>query len=193
MHHARRLAVIIGVTIGWLSPLAHATSWIIELTNGGRLTTTHVWEEGKELKFFIAEGTAGVPRILVKRIKPAALVDDGSGFKPARPMRPMDPPASPPSDVPPAGGQSSSVQETKEDGNRSRQAGVSQSDREKKLVLTTHFDDARKKYLEAMSARNLVAEQGALEEMRAESKRIYALADEVKAKHGGVLPAWWNE
>jgi hypothetical protein len=193
MHHTRRLAVIIGFTMCWLSPLAHATSWIIELTNEGELTTTHVWEEGEETKFFFAQGTVGMPRTLVKHIKPSALVDYDSGLRRALPGPPTDPSSSPPSDVPHGVGHGPSAHERKDDGDRSRQAGVSQSDREKKLVLTTHFDDARKKYLEAMSARNLVAEQGALEEMRAVSKRIYALADEVKAKHGGVLPAWWNE
>jgi hypothetical protein len=174
MHHAKRLALI-GFTMGWLSPLAHAMPWIIELTNGRELTTTHVWEEGEELKFVFTEGTAGVPRALVKHVTTAA--------KRATPER----------DIRHAAGQGPSTRETADNGAMKRPEGASQADREQKLALTTRFDEARKKYLEAMSAKNPDAEQGALDEMRAVSTRIYALADEVKAKHRGVLPAWWNE
>jgi hypothetical protein len=175
MHHASRLAVIIGLTLCWLSPLAHATSWIIELTNGRALTTTHVWEEGEELKFVFAEGTAGVPRALVKRITTAA--------KRATPER----------DRRDAAGQGPSAPDTADGGALQRQAGASQADREQKVALTTQFDEARKNYLEAMSAKNPDAEQRALDDMQAVSKQLYALADAVKVKHGGVLPAWWNK
>jgi hypothetical protein len=175
MNHARRLAVITGLAICWLSSLAHATSWIIELTNGRELTTTHVWEEGEELKFFMAQGTAGVPRAIVKSITPSA-----QNFKPE-------------SDSRHEAGVGQSAPEQKENGDMQRQDGASPADREKKLALTSQLDDARKKYVEATAAKNPASQQSALDAIKAASKKLYALADEVKKKHGGVLPAWWNE
>jgi hypothetical protein len=175
MNHASRCAVIIGLTICWLSSFAHATSWIIELTNGRELTTAHVWEEGEELKFFTAQGTAGVPRAIVKRITPSA-----KNFKPE-------------SDNRHEAGVGQSAPEQKESGDMQRQEGASAADREKKLALTSQLDDARKKYVEATAAKNPASQQGALDAIKAASKKLYALADEVKQKHGGVLPAWWNE
>ena len=175
MHHTSRLALIIGLTMGWLSSPAHATPWIIALTNGRELTTTHVWEDGEELKFVFADGTAGVPKALVTRITTAT-----TRATPARDRRD-------------AAGQGPSAPETAADGTLQRQAGASQADRAQKVALMTHFDAARQQYLEAMAAKNPDAEQGALEDMQAVSKRLYALADAVKAKHGGVLPTWWND
>jgi hypothetical protein len=175
MNHASRCAVIIGLTICCLSSLAHGTSWIIELTNGRELTTTHVWEEGEELKFFMAQGTAGVPKAIVKRITPSA-----KNFKPE-------------SDNRHEAGVGQSAPEQKESGDMQRQEGASPADREKKLALTSQLDDARKKYVEATAAKNPASQQGALDAIKAASKKLYALADEVKEKHGGGLPAWWNE
>jgi hypothetical protein len=175
MNRARKLAVIIGLAICWLSAVAHATSWIIELNNGGELTTTHAWEEGEEVKFFIAQGTAGVPRALVKRITPSA-----QNFKPENDNRYE-------------AGMGQSAPEQKESGNMQRQEGASPADREKKLALTSQLDDARKKYVEATAAKDPASQQGALDAIKAASKKLYVLADEVKEKHGGVLPAWWNE
>jgi hypothetical protein len=175
MNYARRLAVVIGLMICWLSSLAHATSWIIELTNGRELTTTHVWEEGEEVKFSSGQGTAGVPRALVKRITSSA-----KNFKPE-------------SDNRDEAGVGKSAPKQKESGDIQRQAGASPVDREQKLALTSQLDDARKKYIEATAAKDPASQQGALDAIKAASKKLYALADEVKEKHGGVLPAWWNE
>jgi hypothetical protein len=175
MNHATRSAVIIGLTICWLFSLAHATSWTIELTNGRELTTTHVWEDGGELKFFTAQGTAGVPRTIVKRITPSA-----NDLKPE-------------SDNPHEAGMAQSAPEQKKSGDMQYQEGVSAADREKKLALTSQLEDARKKYVEATAAKNPASQKGALDAIKAASKKLYALADEVKQKHGGVLPAWWNE
>jgi hypothetical protein len=134
-----------------------------------------MWEEGDDMKFFIAQGTAGVPKALVKRIKTS---EKSSKHK---------------SDIRHETGHGQSSHEKNDGGDMKHQEGASHAYREKKLALTSNLDDARKKYLEATAEKNLDAQQGALEEMREVSKRIYALADEVKEKHGGVLPAWWNE
>ena len=71
--------------------------------------------------------------------------------------------------------------------------GDSPSDREQQSTLMSQLNAATEKYLHASGARDLAAKQQALTDMRDYSKRIYALGDEVKEKHGGTLPAWWDE
>jgi hypothetical protein len=175
MNQVRRYVVIIGLALGWLSSPADASSWVIELTNGRAITASRVWEEGDDLKFAMTHGSAGVSKALVKRVTSATKR------------------ATSEHDIRQAAGQGSSPQAATEDGVMQSQKSTSQADREQKLALTTQLADARKKYLEAMVARNPSAEQEALENMQAVYKQIYALADAVKAKHEGALPAWWNE
>jgi hypothetical protein len=55
------------------------------------------------------------------------------------------------------------------------------------------LDGATKQHLEAIAAKDVKAKQRALEGMRAVSRKIYHLADELKQKNQGVLPPWWNE
>jgi hypothetical protein len=175
MNFARRLAIVIGIMICWLSALSHAASWTIELTNGRELTTTRVWEEGDEVKFSAAQGTAGVPRALVKRITSLA-----KAFKPESENRQE-------------AGAGQSATKKNDDGDMKRQESSPPADREAKLALKSQLDDARKKYIEATATKDPASQQGALDAIKAASKKLYALADEVKEKHGGVLPAWWNE
>jgi hypothetical protein len=200
MNNYRRLAIVIGLMMFWLSSLAHATSFIIELNNGREITTTQVWEEGDEVKFFVHQGTAGVHRALVKSIQTSAPVYNDSVSRRAIPLRLTDLKASmadksspKKSDIRHEAGHGHSAHEKRYGGDMRLQGGASQAYREQKLALTSKFDEATKKYLEATVAGNPDSQKGALDERKEISKRIYALADEVKAKNGGVLPAWWNE
>jgi hypothetical protein len=59
--------------------------------------------------------------------------------------------------------------------------------REQPDALTAHVDDARTRYLEAVSAKNPDGKQRALEDLREAATQFYALADDVKAEHGGAL------
>ena len=74
-----------------------------------------------------------------------------------------------------------------------RGAGDVSSYRAQQVALTDHVDAARKRYLEASSAKDPEAKQRALEGLRDSSAKFYELADHVKAENGGTLPAWWNE
>jgi hypothetical protein len=204
MNNSRRLALIIGLMIFWLSSLAHATSFIIELNNGSEITTTHVWKEGDEIKFSIYQGTAGVHRALVKSIQTSVLVYSDRVSRSSIPLSPTDLRSSmvdktsekistKDSEVRQKEGNGEFSREKKYGGETRRQEGASQVDREKKLELTSKLDEATNKYLQALTSGNLDAQKGALIEKSEVSKQIYALADEVKEKNGGILPAWWNE
>ena len=71
MPYLARVALVLGCISVFVAALAHAGSFIIELTNGREMTTSHVWEEGDEIKFYASQGTAGIPKALVKRIRTA--------------------------------------------------------------------------------------------------------------------------
>jgi hypothetical protein len=190
MHPLSMLAMAIGLTIVLVSTPAHAASLLIELKNGREVSTSHVWEEGDEIKFYTPYGTAGVSKHHVKRIKAATTVSHDKGSKTSLPPSPMapevattdtrskkDPQQDGDSRREEGKGQPSS--DTQQDGGVGLTAGEAQAYHAKKVMLTAELDHATQKYLEASGARNRDA--------------ILDLGDEVKKKNGGVLPPWWND
>jgi hypothetical protein len=195
---------VIGLTIVLVSSLAHATSFIIELINGREITTRRVWEEGDELKFYVSEGTAGVPRAHVKHIKTSPLVSNDTVSRSALPLSPTDSkalaigeqlqkPSHQKAEVRVEKGNGKPFPEEKRDGGRRLQEADAQLYRAKKLMLTDKLEQATNKHLEGSAAKNPESKKAALDDMREYSKQILDLGDEVKHKNGGVLPAWWNE
>lgn len=67
------------------------------------------------------------------------------------------------------------------------------ADRAEQARLTRQLEEATTRYREASGARDREAKRTALADMRAYRKRILELGEAVKARHGGMLPAWWNE
>jgi hypothetical protein len=204
MNNIRRLAGMIGLTMFCLSSLAHSTSFTIEFTNRHEVVTSRVWEEGNELKFDIYQGTAGVPRTFVKRIKSGSLVSNDNVARSAISLGPGDPGASmadnqsAPSvhqdaDGGRAAGQRTFDPEGKQVGKRTPNAADVSADREQKSVLTRQFDDATKRYREASAAGNLDTKKAAWDDLTAYRKKLIELADEVSQKNDGVVPPWWNE
>lgn len=60
-----RTAVLVGLT----SSLAHAASYLIELTDGREYVISHYWVERDEIHFYICDGVLGIPQEDVKRIR----------------------------------------------------------------------------------------------------------------------------
>jgi hypothetical protein len=204
MSNFKILVAAFGGTIFVMCSQVHATSFIIELNNGREVTTSRVWEEGNEIKFSSPQGTAGIPKSLVKRIKTSTVVYNDQSAR--RSISPSDRDAMASTageksqdsanreterrdDV----GNGKLPQEQKSATDKSIKAGDAQEYRAKKLTLTSGLDEATNKYLAASGARNPDAKQAALDDMREYSKKIIDLGDEVKKKNGGVLPEWWNE
>jgi hypothetical protein len=204
MNNLRIFASLIGLTICLMSSVVHGGSFIIELKNGREVTTSHVWEEGDEIKFYAPQGIAGFPKTLVKHIKPSTLVSNDKSARSSLP--PSASHATPSTTHKPSQTTSNRKTETLQDvengelsqeqklaSDKSLKTGEAQACRAKKLILTSRLDDATNKYLAASGARNPDAKQAALDDMREFSKKIIDLGDEVKKKNGGVLPEWWNE
>jgi hypothetical protein len=199
MNHVRRLALMIGFTIFLLSFVAHATSFIIELNNGHEVITPRVWEEGDEIKFSIYQGSAGVPKALVKRIKTIALINNDKVARSSIPQSPdeTDRPtrriSQKETDLRDQEGNAKAGDERKHDSDVAHKAEDLMSDREKKSRLTSQLDEATKRHRDASEASNLDAKKAALNEMREYRNKIFKLRDEVKSKNEGELPTWWNK
>jgi hypothetical protein len=187
-----------------LFSMAHAASFTIEFTNGHAVVTSRVWEEGDELKFEMYQGTAGVPRTLVKRITSVSLVSHDSVARSATALSSGDPGASmldnrsAPSAPQEAeagrtAGQRIPDPAAKQASQRTATAADISADREQKSVLTRQFDDAKQRYQEASAAGNLDAKQAAWDDVTAYRKKLIELADAVSQKNDGVVPPWWNE
>jgi hypothetical protein len=179
------LAPVLVMTMLLVSSLVDAGSYVIELQNGRVLTTSHVWEEGEEIRFSVYGGTSGVPKAAVKAIKASASVSKERRSSGPAPLSPREPP---PPMTNAAAGKGATAETT-----LPRGAGDVSSHREQKVALTDHVDEARKRYLEASSTKDPEAKQRAMEDLRDASKQFYELADHVKAENGGALPAWWHE
>jgi hypothetical protein len=204
MHTIRRLTGMLGLTLCGFSSLAYATSFTIEFTNGHEVVASRVWEEGHELKFDIYQGTAGVPRTLVKRIRTSAPVSHDSVAARAIRLSPGDPDSSrtdtrAAQSAPHAAEHGRAAGEhppnrdpTPADHLPSHTEDVS-ADRAKKSRLMSQLDDAMKQYREAFAAEHLDAKQAAWDDVKAYRKQLIELADAVSQKNAGVVPPWWNE
>ncbi len=204
MNNRKIVACVIGLTIFILFSRVHASSFIIELQNGREVTTSHVWEEGDEIKFYAPQGTAGFPKALVKRIKTSTLVrnvktsrsdlsPNASDVRVSTTDRPSQTTSNRDTETLQAIGNSESAQAEKPAGDKSLTPGDAQSYRVKKQMLMSELDAATKKYLAASASKDPGAKKAALDDMRECSKKVIELGDELKKKSGGVLPDWWNE
>jgi hypothetical protein len=204
MNNLRMLASAIGLTILLVSSGAYGSSFIIELQSGREVVTSHVWEEGEEIKFYTSQGTAGVPKALVKRIKTSSITyREKVSRSPLPPSttearastsdKPSQAIANRDADIQRDAGNGQSSHEKKSEGAKSLTAGDVRTYHAKKVMLTAELDAATNRYLAASGAKNPDAKKAALDDMRAFSTKIIELGDEVKKKNGGMLPDWWNE
>jgi hypothetical protein len=200
MHTVRRLAGMLGLMMCGFSSLVHGTSFTIEFTNGHTVVASRVWEEGPELKFDIYQGTAGVPRTLVKRIRTATLASHDRGAGPVMPLSSDDADSSrtetraaPSAHRPADGGHAAGTLHTASGeppaGSRTSTTDDGRADRDKKARLTSQLDDATKRHREAAAAGQLDAKQAAWDDITAYRKQLIALADDVSQKNAGVIPS----
>src|SRR5262245_12307397 len=83
MKHVTILAAVIGLAMFVASSQALAAAFIIELHNGREVTSSHVWEEGDEIKCDVPQGIVGFTKALVKRIHTSTLVDHNKSSRSA--------------------------------------------------------------------------------------------------------------
>ncbi|MBW1781902.1 MAG: hypothetical protein JRL30_14320 [Deltaproteobacteria bacterium] len=167
------------LAVGWLSyvPLSLA-DYIIYLKSGRHFVTDRYWEEGGEIKFHFKGGVLGVPKATV------VSVEEVRG-EPAATEVPRPETASP---------EKKEGDKTVEKAERKGEEKRLQELTEKKRVLKKKLDDALKRLRETSRNKDKAAKKAVREEMRAISRELYALTEEVKKINNGELPeGWWQD
>jgi len=190
-HH--RLLLMIAAVLMVIYPLTASAAFLIRLHNGRKLIAQEYWEEANRVMFYAYGGVVGIPKERVKDIQKLAVPSAEEVLVPTADSVP-DPgtvtgpagddsaaalaPAVPP---PPPVSQSSATDQANLD-----------SYRGKKQALQAKADEAAARYREAAANADPEAQERARLDLLELTRQFYALAEEVKQQHGGVLPAWWE-
>jgi hypothetical protein len=189
------LIVFIVLIVFQAAGVTWGASYHLHLKNGNELRTSHYWEEGDEIKFYVYGGVAGIQKGFVTRITMSNL-----NHKEYLADKKEDPEKS----------QSSSVfsgpksQESPQIGTgekESKTRGNTEKDelidfdyyKERKAVLKGKLEEALQRNREATARKDQQAKELTRKEYLEFSRQIIDLSDELKKKNKGVLPNWWEE
>jgi hypothetical protein len=189
------LIVFIVLIVFQVAGVTWGASYHLHLKNGNELRTSHYWEEGDEIKFYVYGGVAGIQKGFVTRITMSNL-----NHKEYLADKKEDPEKS----------QSSSVfsgpksQESPQIGTgekESKTRGNTEKDelidfdyyKERKAVLKGKLEEALQRNREATARKDQQAKELTRKEYLEFSRQIIDLSDELKKKNKGVLPTWWEE
>jgi hypothetical protein len=192
-----RLIVFIALIIFQAAGLTWGASYLLHLKNGNELRTSHYWEEGDEIKFYIYGGVAGIQRGSVTRVTTSNVngkddsryKEDKEDIEKSQPSIGISGPKS-----------KGSVQSGSSERESKASADAEKSEvidfdyyREKKASLKEKFEDALQRNREAIARKDEAAKELTRKEYLQFSQQIIDLGDELKRKNKGVLPDWWQE
>jgi hypothetical protein len=174
--------------------LVWSASYRLQLKNGNELKTSHYWEEGEEIKFYIYGGIAGIQKEFVTRV-----TKSDSNYRDDTLLKEEFEQNSTPSAL-----SGSRLRESfqvrggeKENQSRGNAESIEATDfndyREKKAMLKAKLEDALQRNREAIARRDTKAKELTRQEYLEFSRQIIDLGDELKRKNKGVLPDWWEE
>ncbi len=182
------LILFIALMIFQSCSLVWAASYQLQLKNGNEIKTSHYWEEGDEIKFYLYGGVVGVPRANVVGIKSSI-----ANYQENKDMIPSE----------------TVVKDQKVEDNTKNQIdnreGKIRQDaeksaaidpnyfREQKAALKDKLDDALERNREATRRKDQEAKATTRQEMLKYSQQLYDLEDELKEKNKGILPHWWTK
>jgi hypothetical protein len=168
--------------------LVWAASYQLQLKNGNEIKTSHYWEEGNEIKFYLYGGIVGVPRANVIDIK-----SSNANYQENKDVIPAETIVKDQKIVDKTKNQTDNREE-KISKDTEKSGAIDQNYyREQKVVLKDKLDDALERNREATRRKDQEAKETTRLEMREYVKKIYDLEAELKEKNKGVLPNWWNE
>ncbi len=145
--------------------------YIIKLKNGRDLPTSYFWEQKGEIKFYWANGVAGIQKeevLSVLQEEEAAEVVILPQMKPALEVRALEPGAE-------------------------KEKVDMEYYKKQRAFYVEKYERAYERYLEASSRQDKDAKEKAWEEFNRYGGRVISLQEELKIKNGGVLPEWWNQ
>lgn len=189
-----KLIVFIGLIIFHAAGLTWGASYLLHLKNGNELRTSHYWQEGDEIKFYIYGGIAGIQKGFVTRVTISNLnYKEDTTFKEdvekSRTPAVMSSPKSKESTQ-----NQISARESNSVGN-AKEGEVIDFDhyRERRAALKEKLEDALQRNREATARKDREAKDLTRKEYLEFSRQIIDLGDELKRKNKGVLPDWWEE
>jgi hypothetical protein len=189
-----KLIVFIALMIFQAAGLTWGASYLLHLKNGNELGTSHYWEEGDEIKFYVYGGVAGIQKGFVSRVTTSNVnykedTSDKEFLEKSRTPLVLSGPKSK---------ESSQIQI----GKRERQSGGNAEKgevvdfnyyRERKAALKEKLEDALQRNREATARKDQEAKELTRKEYLEFSQQIIDLGDELKRKNKGMLPDWWEE
>jgi hypothetical protein len=189
-----KLILFIALMVFQSWTLVWAASYRLQLENGNELKTSHYWEEGNEIKFYVYGGIAGIQKgfarsVTISNSNYKEDVTYGEDREPGKNPRFFDDP------------KSSEEIKTQNKGSEDKSKGKTEKEEmidikyysERKVTLKEKLAEALEKNREAISRKDQEAKKATRQEMLKYSQQLHDLQDELKEKNKGSLPDWWKE
>jgi hypothetical protein len=189
------LFITLIVFLSW--SLLWAASYQLQLKNGNEIKTSHYWEEGDEIKFYVYGGIAGIQKGLVSKVTTLNVnyKEDSSSKEDLEKSGAPSVLSGPKSKE---SVQNRDTETTSKAGGSGGKSGAKSeaidfdSYRERKAALKEKLEDALQRNREATARQDQGLKEATRKEYLDFSKQILDLGDELKKKNNGVLPAWWD-
>jgi hypothetical protein len=192
--HMNRLIVFIALIIFQGASLTWGASYLLHLKNGNELRTSHYWEEGDEIRFYVYGGVAGIQKGFVSRVTTSNVnyKEDRSDKEDLEKSQTPIVLSGPRSKGSP---QIQIGKKESQSGGNAEKGEVVDFDyyRERRAALKEKLEDAILRNREATARKDQEAKELTRKEYLGFSKQIIDLGDELKRKNKGVLPDWWQE
>ncbi|MGH7793222.1 MAG: hypothetical protein ACREOB_12985 [Thermodesulfobacteriota bacterium] len=189
-----RVIVFIALIIFQAASLTWGASYLLHLKNGNELRTSHYWEEGDEVKFYVYGGVAGLQKEFVTRVTTSNLNYKEDATYGENGEKGKSPPAL---RGPNSGGEIHTQGSGSEDKSKGKTEKTEVIDikyySERKATLKEKLAEALEKNRQATSRKDQEAKKATRQEMLKYSQQLHDLQDELKEKNKGSLPDWWKE
>ena len=174
--------------------LTWGSSYRLYLRNGNELRTSHYWNEGDEVRFYIYGGVAGIQKGLI-----SSIIKLNSNYKEDEAYEEDLEEIHGPSQF--SGTRETEIARNKINemqdklgGNTGKKEVVDFDDyKERKAALKEKLDDALQRNRESITRQDQEDQEITRKEYLELSKQIIDLGEELKRKNEGVLPGWWQE
>jgi hypothetical protein len=196
MRLLRKLVVTATALSVLVTPVIGSAAYAIYLKNGRVYYTNAYWYSGSKIMFHMYDGIMGLDNNLVQEIQET---DDRKLDAFMTMSHSIN--NNQDKEGPLAYREYSRAEEKRNKGTEDDEKNQAQQDenttdlayQQKKRELTQALDAALESFRHASAGQDAVAKKQALVDMTTFSQQIYALGDELKEKHGGVLPDWWEK
>jgi len=175
----KRFFLILAICFGIVLPANGFPSSLIELKNGAKFVTSHHWEEGEFIKFYLYGGIVGFKKHQIKGIQPS---DVAPHDKASRSTAKITARSTAHSKIVPS-------QVKKPVPPHPEKETVLMN----KRVLSTKTQAISAAFREAKAKNDRKQMEAERKKLLSLKNELLMLQKEVKQAYQGELPAWWNE